>query len=353
MALKALKKVYIKFQKKRREKRYHRLNNKKAENGLEIIESENGRKLDPKTVQKCDEYAAEVLDWKGYAPWLYLYSAISGQFSEGWIPNNYYANVVIPKVNGSFGKLSDKKTLSTQLIRSESFPDILRSIKKKFYDNNYEVVGEEELPSFLFRETDKIVYKKDNSRQGRDVHVLKKENFSNFDTENIDDGIFQSFIQQHGFFDDICSSSVQTVRITTISKGDKAEVRAAYFRVGRTENTHVKSKSSLRLAIDINTGEIDERAYFPDWSTTMKHPDTDFVFKNKIIPQFSKAKELVVQLHKAIPYVGCVGWDVAINKNEEIEVMEWNGGQTAIVFSEALSGPCFADLGWENLWKTK
>lgn len=143
------------------------------------------------------------------------------------------------------------------------------------------------------------------------------------------------------------------MRITTISNGDKTEVRAAYFRVGRTKNRHVKSKYNLKLAIDINTGEIDEKAYFPDWRTIRKHPDTGFVFKNKIIPQFSKAKDLVVQLHKAIPYVGCVGWDVAINKNEEIEVMEWNGDQTAIVFSEALTGPCFADLGWENLWKAE
>lgn len=105
MALNRLKKLYIKFQKTRREKRYHRINNKKAEKGLEIIERENGRKIATRTVQKCDEYAEEVLGWKGYAPWLYLYSAISGQFFEGWIPNNYYIKAVVPKVNGSFGNL--------------------------------------------------------------------------------------------------------------------------------------------------------------------------------------------------------------------------------------------------------
>jgi hypothetical protein len=31
--------------------------------------------------------------------------------------------------------------------------------------------------------------------------------------------------------------------------------------------------------------------------------------------------------------------------------MEWNGTYNDIKFSEATQGPCFADLGWERLWK--
>jgi hypothetical protein len=33
--------------------------------------------------------------------------------------------------------------------------------------------------------------------------------------------------------------------------------------------------------------------------------------------------------------------------------MEWNGWHNDIKFSEAADGPCFADLGWQNLWRLK
>lgn len=353
MSLNVFQRLYVNFQTKRRERRFHRKSNNKAKEALDVVERDNGVQLDQKTIEKCDEYAVEVLGWKGYAEWLYLYSAISGKFSEGWIPNNYYAKKVIPNVNGSFGDLCDKKSITNQLFKSDRFPDILRSIKGRFFDNDFKVVKKKDLSAFLFQDCDKIVFKKDNSAQGLHVYVLDRDSFKNFDIESLNNGVFQRFIKQHDFFDEICSTSVQNLRLTTVSYGDTIEPRAAYFRVGRTKNSHLKANSNLRLAVDLKTGEIDEIAYMPDWSTVEKHPDTGFIFKNKFIPQFAKAKELVIELHKVIPYVGCVGWDVAINKDGKAEIMEWNGGQTDIKFSEALTGPCFTGLGWEKLWKNR
>ena len=49
-----------------------------------------------------------------------------------------------------------------------------------------------------------------------------------------------------------------------------------------------------------------------------------------------------------MPYVRAIGWDVSVDKNDDVHVMEWNGNHNDIKFSEATVGPCFLGLGWEK-----
>ena len=58
-----------------------------------------------------------------------------------------------------------------------------------------------------------------------------------------------------------------------------------------------------------------------------------------------------MELHRSIPFVRSIGWDLIIDINDTVKVMEWNGYHNDIKFSEATQGPCFSDLGWEKLWK--
>ena len=52
-----------------------------------------------------------------------------------------------------------------------------------------------------------------------------------------------------------------------------------------------------------------------------------------------------------VPFAICIGWDMIIDTNNEIQIMEWNGSHNDIKFSEATQGPCFSNLGWDKLWK--
>src|SRR5680860_512540 len=100
---------------------YNHLSKKAAFKALREIEKERG-KLGSARKNKADEYAVEVLGGKRYAPWLYVYTVLSGAFKEGWIPDNYYHLMVIPKiqvVNGkfSFSNRSTRRVLNILIIR--------------------------------------------------------------------------------------------------------------------------------------------------------------------------------------------------------------------------------------------
>lgn len=299
-----------------------------------------------------DEYALDILGWKGYAPWLYVYSAINQTFKEGWIPDNYYGKVVVPKLKGNYGTIAGYNSLTSRLLKTSLFPDLMYYVNGIWTTNEYEIISEKEVIVNAFKESEKLVYKIDNSLQGKGIFFIQRDNFNIEYLEQLGNGVLQKYIRQHPFFYDIMPNSVATLRITSVINDEGlASVRSCYLRVGRNSDTHVKSDSQIKVPINFQTGELNMYGYTSKWIKLEKHPDTGFIFKNKKIPNFYKCIDAAVNLHKMIPFARTVGWDMIINKKNNVQVMEWNGAHNGIKFSEAKQGPCFADLGWENLWK--
>ncbi|MGM1057006.1 MAG: sugar-transfer associated ATP-grasp domain-containing protein [Bacteroidota bacterium] len=330
--------------------RYHSIHKNAARNVLSNIEAEKG-KTNPKLLKMADDYAINVLGWKGYAPWLYVYSAITDSFKEGWIPDNYYGSVVVPSIKGDHGEVSDLKTLTKKIFSSELIPDIAYFINGLWLSSSYQILQESQIKHYIFKNTEKVVYKLDNSRQGKGVYFIDKNFFNLKKIELLGNGVFQDFIVQNSFFEEIIPLSVATIRITTVvTQEGEITVRACYLRLGRRTETHVQSKSHIRVPVNIVEGELSEIGYLSTWTPIDRHPDTNIVFANKKIPLFNECLSAVLKLHKMQPYIRSIGWDLIIDENEAVKIMEYNGAHNDIKFSEATQGPCFTKLGWEKLW---
>lgn len=331
--------------------KYHSFHKKSAYKVLNSIELVKG-KTNPKLIKLSNEYASDILGWRGFAPWLYVYSAINQTFKEGWIPDNYYGKIVVPKLTGSYEIVSDNKSLVSILFKSSFFPDSLYFTNGIWMSTEYQVLSDKEAQELAFKESEKFVYKIDNSLQGNGVVVIKKNNLNIQKLKSLGNGVLQRYINQHPFFDDIMPNSVATLRITSVINDEGiASVRACYLRVARNSDTHVKSASHLRIPVNISTGVLNKYAYTTNWIQIEKHLDTNFLFENKQIPNYDECIEAALSLHKMVPFVRNIGWDMVIDDTNNVQIMEWNGGHNDIKFSEAMQGPCFSDLGWEKLWK--
>ena len=333
--------------------RYHYAHKKHTESILSSIETVKG-KTNPKLIKLADEYANDVLGWHGYAPWLYVYSAVSGRFKEGWIPDNYYGRVVVPAIKGSYGNTSNLKPLTNKLFKSDAFPDIAYYVNGLWISKDYNILHEENVEELLFKNSKTIVYKIDKSLQGRGVFFFERTSFKLKEIQKLGNGIFQNCINQHPFFKKLMPASVVTLRITTVldNAGD-ASARACYLRIGRTQDTHVKSASHIRVPVDLSSGELNAQGYLTNWLTVDTHPDTNVIFAKERVPSFNKCLSTALNLHKSMPFVQCIGWDMIVDTDNEVKIMEWNGGHNDIKFSEATQGPCFSNLGWEKLWHSK
>ncbi len=60
--------------------------NEEAAQAMRAMELFNGKTLTPALKRRSDEYALEVLGDLEYAPWLYVYSMMRGEFRDGWMP---------------------------------------------------------------------------------------------------------------------------------------------------------------------------------------------------------------------------------------------------------------------------
>ena len=103
--------------------------------------------------------------------------------------------------------------------------------------------------------------------------------------------------------------------------------------------------------MNVANGRFDDEGYLPNWVSTDTHPDTKQPFADQVVPSFGACVDACKSLHNKLPFTRSIGWDLIVDANEEVVMMEWNGERNDIKFSEAVTGPCFADLGWQDLWK--
>ena len=335
--------------------RHHR-SNQRARTTLASIEGERGP-TDRRLVARCDEYAQEVLGSRKYAPWLYVYAAVAGEFREGWIPDNYYGLVVSAAKSDGAAKVVRLKSFTNRILDTDALPDLAYAIDGIYYSRDFRPLREHELVELLFGGNDRSFFKADDSCQGRSIWILTREDFQRTPrTTPLDarlpDGVFQAPIRQHPSFDVLSPGAVATLRLTTVREPDgRISLRAAYLRLGRGADHIVRSASHVRVALDRETGVFSETAFLPDWRTTNAHPDTGETFAGRTVPHYHDAVALAVGLHASCPHMLCIGWDLCIDEHGKPKLMEWNARHNDIKFSEAATGPCFRGLGWEQLWR--
>lgn len=329
----------------------HLLYNQRARTALKQVESQQGP-TDSAILDRCNEYAQHVLGSRKFAPWLHLYAAVSGEFREGWIPDNYYHRVVHRMKNPVAAKVSNLKTFTNRILDTEALPDLAYALDGVYFSRDFAPVRQPELVSILFDRQDRVYFKPDDSRQGKNVRVMTKQEFEERARSRFPDGVFQAPIRQHDFFEALSPRATATVRITTARELDGAiGVKAAYLRVGRESDDIVRSATAIKVPLDRNTGALAGIGYLPGWRRIDAHPDTGFRFSGSSVPHFDDATVLCRSLHERCPHMPCVGWDVCPEQGGQVKLMEWNADHNDIKFSEATAGPCFNGLQWETLWR--
>jgi hypothetical protein len=316
---------------------------------LKSVESYKG-KTSRRDLKLCDDYAVEVFGHKHFAPWLYVYTAVSGGFKEGWIPENYYCSVVVPKLQGRYGRLSESRGLNAVMLQSEAFPDLLAYVNGIFFDTAHRFIAPEAVKERLFKEHERVVFKLDSSLQGKGIHFFTRESFSVEEIRRLGNGLFQRVIQPHRLFTEFAKHSAATLRIFTVYKDNgEVSVRGCNLRLGSGDETHVQSRTQIRVPIHIENGAFHDVGYTAEWRETKVHPTSHVAFAGNVIPAFKACVDTVTRLHQKTPYTRCIGWDVTLDRGETVQLMEWNAWSPGIMFHEATQGPCFTDLGLERL----
>lgn len=289
-------------------------------------------------------YARRTLGSSNFAPGMIFYTAIRGEFREGWLTEDYFGLRLLPKLNPSYRNVSDIKSITNKILRTRHIPDIGYLINGKLFDTHWNAVEWRNMDGLLFDGRDEVVYKSDGSWKGAGVRFIRKQETSASSLRQLENGVFQLPVQQSQWLTDFYPHAVNTIRITTsFARNQGVRFRSSYLRLGRKGERVIGSKQVSTPIADPN-GTIAPFAFDDEWRYVDRHPDTGRAFANVRIPHFEDAVALCLDLHSRIPHFGLIGWDTTIDARGEVVILEWNADHPAITLPEATVGPSYADL---------
>lgn len=151
--------------------------------------------------------------------------------------------------------------------------------------------------------------------------VNKEEYFNNAIQNRI---FLEELVIQHPIMNNLCTRSVNTMRIMTFNDYGTPRILWMGLRVGNgvnaIDNFHARG---MAVNIDMDTGRLVGNAIDKDLNEYKEHPVSHTRFDGFQIPFFEEAKQMVLEASLESDKILVVGWDVAISENGPV-IIEGN-----------------------------
>lgn len=225
-----------------------------------------------------------------------------------------YRKMITPNVrNTFFNKVSFLKTFNNYIFREwilakdASFEDFSNFIQK--HD---------------------CIVKPLEATRGHGIFKIEK-NVSNIEevykkccNENM---LIEECIHAHPEIEEFHPSSLNTIRVVTISNSEKCIIFGALLRMGAggsfIDNTH---SGGVFASINIKTGELETDGIDSNGNHYEFHPNSNKKIKGFKIPYWEKVIETCNNATKVVPNTLFAGWDICVCANGNIEFIEGNHG---------------------------
>lgn len=317
---------------------------------LELVQRVNDVVVPGAVRAQCDEYASEVLGSRWHAPWLRVYAALTGTFREGWIPPSYMGQWVAPWSLGGLHGMTTSKTMTRRILGTEALPDLGYVIEGRYYDLDLRPVDAAAFLAGLRRDHERVVVKRDGMYRGYGVRRMTVDDLAASDPRSLGRCVIQSWVQQHPLLEQVTPDASATYRLVTVRELDGTiGMRGGIVKFGKPGDGIVSGASKLMVGVVDDVGTLADVGHDHDWRACTVHPDSHVPVTGWVLPQYPAAVRLCTDLHATVPHLGAVGWDVTVDDESRVRILEWNAGHIGVSYSEAAIGPSFTGLGWEDL----
>lgn len=295
--------------------------------------------------------------WKPYggidSDWIRYYTFITGVFDPRYIPNDLEHT----RIDQFFNRrklgwgFNDKNYYSLLFPGIRQPKTVVRKIGGLLFDGDYHLIDWGQAESLLAMRPEVIVKPSQESGGGRDIRFFNTQ--SDADAlkralldKNEKNLIVQDILRQHPELAKMHPQSLNTVRVYTIMMEDGVHVLNASLKMGAGCNRidNVTRNSGIITGIREN-GELMDFAFFDLYSgeKTDRHPQGMLLGKI-CVPSYNRMIETV---KRAAQYTGnfqLVGWDLSVDEEGNVVLIEANMRKGDIGPIQCLHGPFFGDL---------
>ncbi len=328
--------------------RFVQLQKKQSSKVAKYIESlsQHFGRLPATEQKKCMEYCCEVLGSKFYTPYYVLYTTAKGKFIEGYVPQNFYYLCVAPVINGKDRLLANIRHLEPLLFGNS--PQILSVANNKVIYNGKVLQQPGDLTQAM-RGQDKVLFKLNSSATGSGIEIFNTQSLDINTLRSRSDGVLHEFVRQHHDFNVFQTKSLSTIRVTTVATGNhQIKAIGGFLRISAGNEQFLDGNSDY-LFFDLESGMLLQAGLTSQYSVLQGKSSKGVDFYGYQIPKFAEIIKLALACHARVPHFGCIGWDIAVDHQEKLWLLEWNAVNNGISYDQVARGNCFKSLGWHKL----
>lgn len=229
---------------------------------------------------------------------------------------------------------------------------VLKSIGGVIFNANGQVISKKEAIQVVLEEKDQLILKAstDTSR-GKGVVLVNEEVKQNL-LRNIQDDswivpnndfVLQQMVEQSDETKVFNPSSLNCMRITTLNLNGVVSVCSRAIKCGPKDSV-VDNIGTGRRGVIVGLspeGYLNEAGFYGNGDQATEHHGVQF--EGKKIEHFDKVADAALSLHKLTDKCKIIGWDIALDSNNDPVLIEGNVKYPGIVFEQVCSGPIFGE----------
>lgn len=278
-----------------------------------------------------------------------IYERYNGIKSDKYIPASlyfYYINPYLLNMNLSMAYV-DKNSYSNLFPEIKTPITIIKNINGRFYSAFGEEMNASQAVEEILRHNKFIIKPSIESGRGRDVKLVNNDK-GDIPIEELfkiyeSDFIVQEIVKQSKELNKLNPTSLNTCRLYSFRPVNSMDyvVLGAAVRFGG-QGSHVDNLCAGGGLCKIEEdGTISDRIYqYCNW--TPRYLSEERGLKNLVFPSFDKVRETCLSLHRRLPYMDLIGWDIAVDENGDVILIELNQYPDCELL-QMFNGPMFGE----------
>lgn len=313
------------------------------------------KKYIDKSARLTSEQKQQIKEfWKPYCKvsykWALYYSAKNGKFDPRYIPNTIYYTKIDQHFNArKLGYGFNDKNYYSRIFSAVKQPrTVVRNIGGLFFDDQYKQISEEEALTRVGLEEEVICKPSQESGSGRGIQFFTKNELEEvkcfFSNKSDSNYIVQAIVKQHPALEKVHPGSLNTLRICTIMLEDGVHILSAVLRMG-VDKSRIDNVTAGGISAAIkDDGTLDKYAYTYYTGERIEQHPQGLVFEGYIVPEFNKVIETVKVLAQTIGNFRLVSWDMGVDDEGDVILIEANMRKGGINLHQFDNGPLFGNL---------
>lgn len=278
------------------------------------------------------------------------------EFNSDYIPSSFYYPFLLRVLNpANVKRLLCNKSLLKLIFQTEVKHPItpLRSIAGVYFNSDNKPISPIEAVEIIKSYNSPLVYKPStdtNSGIGiKLIHGIEIDQLIDkllsrdvFKPDNID-FVIQIPVRQSEETAILNPTSLNCMRITTLNLNERVSTHSMTIKCG-PQNSFVDNIGSGKRGVIVGIsreGYLNKYGFYGNGEKCSQH--NNIIFEGIRIRNFHKVVEAALKLHGMIQSCHVIGWDIALDHDNEPVLIEGNTTYPGISLEQMCSGPIFGD----------